>query len=125
MKHDDLIDKLGDLMSLVSSLSIEAFEAKLQDLMDELEEDPYVEQRARPETDPLKQNNIEFITHLMNFGCPTGALIQPYVVAALEDYSERVIAAKAPETEDGFVSEAAWRRTAEHVKEQLDARYKK
>ena len=125
MKHDELIAKLDDLMSLVSRLPLEPIEAKLRDLMDELEEDPYVEQRARPETDPLKQNNIEFITHLMDFGCPTGALIQPYVMAALEDYSARVIAAKSPETENGFVSEAAWRRTAEHVKEQLDARYKK
>lgn len=122
MSHDELIERL---VNVSCGLNNGGTKDQLKEIIQELETDPYEEPRQRPETDPKKQNNVEFITHLMDFGCPTGALIQPYVMAALEDYSSRVIAAKSPESDGGFISEEAWRRTAEHVKAQLEVRYEK
>lgn len=82
-------------------------------------EDVYEEVMEKVET------NEEFITRVMNFGCPTGGLIQPFLIEALYHYCEAVIKAEPVETENGFLAPGAWKRTAEWLKSELDAQYKK
>lgn len=122
MEHEELIDKLTDL---ICGIEEGRLRAELRGIIEDLEESPYEPPRFRPETDPKAQTNEEFLVHLLNFGCPTGALIQPFVMTALEDYSKRVISEPQVEVVNSFVAAGAWHRTAEHVKSQLDAKYKK
>lgn len=72
-----------------------------------------------------RETNSEFIERVMSFGCPTGGLIQVFVIEALYHYCEDVIRAKPEETENGFLAPGAWRRTAEWLKTELDNKYKR
>ena len=46
---------------------------------------------------PTHETNTEFLERIMNF-CPHGALIQAFVLEALNRYAEQVIGAKAMRT---------------------------
>ena len=71
------------------------------------------------------ENNDEFVMRLMTFGCPTGALVQPFIMQAIEYYAAKCIEL-GPETfESGLLSGEAWVATAKHVKEELDKRYQR
>jgi Trm5-related predicted tRNA methylase len=73
-----------------------------------------------------RKTNVEFVTDLMNFSS-SGALIQPFVISALESYSNEVIkdfkANRIPENPNAIVSAAQWNKIAEEVKIKLKEQY--
>lgn len=68
------------------------------------------------------KTNTEFITELMEFGCPTGALIQPFIIEALASYSHRVTQLGPDHFDSPLISGEAWVATAKHVKKSIDDR---
>lgn len=70
-----------------------------------------------------RKTNTEFVQELMTNGSPTGALVQPFVITAIEKYAQQVIAAGPEKFESAFMSGQAWVETAEHVKKQLALQY--
>lgn len=70
------------------------------------------------------ETNEEFLSRIMNFGCPTGALIQPFVIQALTVFSKMVIAAGEDECDTPLVCGEAWVNTAKWLKEELDKKYR-
>ena len=71
--------------------------------------------------DPM--TNTGFVVDLMENHCPTGAMVQMLVIEGLGRYSELVLSETTEIKNTAFVSAKAWRRTAEHVKAKIDARY--
>lgn len=73
------------------------------------------------------ETNTQFIDRIMNFGCPTGALIQPFVIQALQVYSKMVSEATQEELPDddgeSFVVGSAWRATAAWLQTELEKKY--
>lgn len=69
------------------------------------------------------ETNEEFIVRIMNWGCPTGALVQPFIIQALTTYANMVITAGPKECDSSMLSGKAWVATAEFVKKELDAKY--
>ena len=69
------------------------------------------------------ETNEEFITRIMNWGCPTGALVQPFIIQALTTYSNMVINAGPKECDSSMLSGEAWVATAAFMKKELDAKY--
>ena len=69
-----------------------------------------------PETGEQRhEDNTEFLARLMTSGCPTGMLIQPFVITALQTYAEQCIAA-GPETfTSALLHGPAWVATAKFV----------
>ncbi len=67
------------------------------------------------------QTNVEFVTDLMEFSAH-GALIQAFVMQALDQYSKRVAAATPEELDTGLVSGHAWHGCAIEVQERLAQR---
>jgi hypothetical protein len=67
------------------------------------------------------ETNTEFITRIMEFGCPTGALIQPFVIEALRSYAERY--AVNPIPENNFINPEAWMETAQWALAELEKKY--
>lgn len=69
------------------------------------------------------ETNTEFIERIMSFGCPTGPLIQPFIIEALTNYSRKVVK-NGPEVYDNaLVRGEAWHRTAKWLKGELDEKY--
>ncbi|MFM9925451.1 hypothetical protein VLK31_20850 [Variovorax sp. H27-G14] len=69
----------------------------------------------------MTSTNVEFVTDLMEFSAH-GALIQAFVMQALEQYAKRV-AAMAPEALDTpMVSGHAWHGCAVEVRDKLAGR---
>ena len=71
------------------------------------------------------ETNIEFVTRIMDFA-PTGAMSQMFVIDALGKIANKIVedaegVKKA--MEGGFVDGAAWVKTAEFIKSELDAKY--
>lgn len=58
----------------------------------------------------------------MEFGCPTGALIQPFVIQAIESYSKQVIAAGPAHFDSDLLSGEAWVATAKHALTMIEER---
>jgi len=59
----------------------------------------------------------------MTQGCPTGGLIQPFVIQALISYSRKVIEDGPEAYDSGLLHGASWHRTAEWLMEELDESY--
>lgn len=68
---------------------------------------------------PERETNEQFMARLMKQGCPTGALIQPFVIQAIAYYAEQCMEAGAAKFDNPMLSGAAWIRTAEHVKAEV------
>lgn len=69
------------------------------------------------------ETNEEFIVRVMNFGCPTGGLIQAFIVEALCSYAADVVTSE--ETWDnGLISSVAWKRTGQWLLDELNKKYK-
>ena len=70
----------------------------------------------------MPSTNVEFVTELMEFSAH-GALIQAFVMQALEQYARRV-AAMDPEAPDTpMVSGRAWHGCALEVLQKLEQRF--
>lgn len=70
---------------------------------------------------PLPPTNVEFVTDLMEFSAH-GALIQAFVIQALDRYSQVVVAATPEALDTGFVSGRAWHGCAVEVRRKLAQR---
>lgn len=68
------------------------------------------------------ETNEEFLVRIMNYGCPHGALVQPFVIEALMRYARDVAAAPAFEG-NAFVSGEAWKRVGVWLLGELEAKY--
>ena len=70
------------------------------------------------------ESNTQFINRIMNYGCPTGALVQPFVIQALGHYARLVEEWEPTEVEkNGFIDPIAWKATAEWLKSELKKKY--
>lgn len=67
------------------------------------------------------QTNVEFITDLMEHS-RHGALIQAFVIHAIDQYARRVAAARPEDLDTGLVSGHAWHGCAVEVREKLALR---
>lgn len=70
---------------------------------------------------PRAETNEEFIVRIMNFGCPTGALIQPFIIEALAKYCDLIKDTEL--TANGLVEPQAWKDTAAWLRGEIDKRY--
>lgn len=69
-----------------------------------------------------RESNTEFLTRIMNVGCPTGSLIQAFVIEALTRYSKDVLESDN-EWDNGLINSVTWSATAEWLKAELDKKY--
>lgn len=67
------------------------------------------------------QTNVEFITDLMEHS-RHGALIQAFVIHAIDQYARRVAVARPEDLDTGLVSGHAWHGCAVEVSEKLAQR---
>ncbi|MBK1683439.1 hypothetical protein [Rhodoferax fermentans] len=74
-------------------------------------------------TPPRPETNEEFIARVMNFGCPTGALIQSFIIEALMQYSQKVSESDAV-WDNGLLNSATCKRTAVWLLAEINAKYK-
>lgn len=73
-----------------------------------------------------RETNPEFVERIMTVGCPTGALVQAFVIEALTHYSESILQWEPTEQEkNGFLAPEAWKATASFVKFELEKKYGK
>lgn len=72
-------------------------------------------------TTPKQETNTEFIVRIMNFGCPTGALVQPFIIEAITRYAAEC--AVTPIPDNGLIDPEAWMETAHWVKSELERKY--
>ena len=68
-----------------------------------------------------RETNEEFIVRIMNFGCPTGALIQPFIIEALSVAAHRF--SKEPIPDGGLIDPEVWMETAQWLKSELEKKY--
>jgi hypothetical protein len=68
-----------------------------------------------------RQTNVEFVVDLMEYSAH-GALIQAFVIHALEQYARRVAAATPEQLDTGLVSGHAWHGCAVEVQRKLARR---
>ncbi len=68
-----------------------------------------------------KSTNIEFVVELMEYSAH-GALIQAFVMQALEQYAKRVAAITAEALDTPMVSGHAWHGCAVEVRDKLGRR---
>lgn len=67
------------------------------------------------------ETNTEFITRIMEHGCPTGALVQPFIIEAISVAAHRF--SKDPIMDGGFIDPEAWMETAQWLKSELEKKY--
>jgi hypothetical protein len=67
------------------------------------------------------ETNEEFVSRIMNFGCPTGALIQAFVIEALSQYCAIVEENHVPDTP--FMLGSTWKATGAWLKSELEKKY--
>lgn len=60
------------------------------------------------------QTNVEIVTHLMEYS-RNGALIQAFVITALEKYASQVVEAGPENFDSGLLSGEAWVRCAQET----------
>jgi hypothetical protein len=70
----------------------------------------------------MPSTNIEFVTELMEFSAH-GALIQAFVIQALEQYAKRVAAMTPQALDTPMVSGHAWHGCALEVQRKLKQRF--
>ena len=69
------------------------------------------------------QTNTQFINHLMNYS-QQGALIQAFVLTALEKYAESIKTLPPEGWTTEMISFDGWQRCAEETLTKLEAHYK-
>lgn len=67
-------------------------------------------------------NNEELVVELMNFS-PCGALCQPFIITALEEYSKFVLNTTEKEWKTPMISLDGWKRQADHILKRLEENY--
>lgn len=67
-----------------------------------------------------RKTNTEFVTELMEYS-PYGALVQVFILTALESFSKVVI--EEPPLDHPLISGEAWKGVAQDVLQKLHARY--
>jgi len=72
---------------------------------------------------PPTETNKQFMQRIMTVGCPTGALIQAFVIEGLIAYCYEVKASEG-ERDNGLINSAAWRRTGDWLLTELEKRYR-
>lgn len=65
------------------------------------------------------ETNEEFMARVMRFGCPTGPVIELFILEGLRKYCEAVVAKPAQDFDSPMVSGQAWVRTGQWLGEQL------
>lgn len=71
------------------------------------------------------ESNCEFLDRIMNFGCPTGALIQAFVMQAIEQYARNVIAAPPESMDSPIMSGATWQKTAKFALAEIEKHFER
>lgn len=74
--------------------------------------------------DLRRETNEQFLARIMNRGCPTGLMIQMFVMSGLEQYCRMVAEADVSEFDNPMVNGAAWKRTGAWLQGELDKHYK-
>ena len=69
------------------------------------------------------ETNEQFIARIMRFGCPTGPLIQAFVIQALRTYAEAVSEAPAESLDSPLLCGESWKATAIWLKTELNRKY--
>lgn len=69
-----------------------------------------------------RKTNIECIRDIMNYSAH-GALIQAFVMQALTEYSNQVMAAKIEDLDTGLISGAAWQGCAREVRDAIEKHF--
>ena len=69
-----------------------------------------------------RETNIELVARIMDF-CPTGPLVQPFVLHALETYCKMVDKATIEELSNGLFSGETWKATGAWVDAELAKHY--
>jgi hypothetical protein len=69
-----------------------------------------------------RKTNIEFVSHIMDFS-RHGALMQVFVMQALEQYANRVAEAKPEDVDSGLANGEAWVGCAKELKAALERHY--
>lgn len=72
---------------------------------------------------PPTETNEQFLQRIMTVGCPTGALIQAFVIEGLITYCYEVKASEG-EWDNGLINSAAWRRTGDWLLTELKKKYR-
>jgi hypothetical protein len=72
---------------------------------------------------PTHETNTEFIERIMNF-CPHGALIQAFVLEALNQYAEQVADPQVHVPDTPMLSGQSWKQTAIWLQGQLEQHLK-
>lgn len=70
-----------------------------------------------------QQTNVEFVTELMEYS-RYGALIQAFVISAIDNYSGRVAAMPAMEFDNPMINGSAWHGCAVEIQRKLKERLK-
>lgn len=70
----------------------------------------------------MSSTNVEFVTELMEFSAH-GALIQAFVLQALQQYAQRVAALDPQALDTPMVSGHAWHGCAVEVRDKLARRF--
>lgn len=65
-----------------------------------------------------RETNVEFVTRIMEF-CPHGALIQAFVMEALEVYCRLVKDAPPGTFDNGLLAEGVWLRLGAWLEDEL------
>ena len=69
------------------------------------------------------ETNEEFLVRVLNYGCPTGPLIQAFIMEAVTRYAHET-AASDETWDNGLINSATWKSTAVWLKAELDKKYK-
>ncbi|MDE3021375.1 MAG: hypothetical protein KGI54_05900 [Pseudomonadota bacterium] len=70
------------------------------------------------------KTNQQVIDHLMNYSV-NGALIQPFILVALEYYSRHILQSPVPDMDNGFVSMETWKRCAQETLDTVNQHLRK
>ena len=73
-------------------------------------------------TEPIETNE-EFIARIMSWGCPTGPMIQMFVIEALGAYCAHIKEVGTGWPDTYVISPKAWETTAEWLGEELAMKY--
>ena len=71
------------------------------------------------------ETNVDFLTRVSEWGCPTGPLVQPFIMHAIEHYCDEVLKHDASAFDTPFLSGEAWLKTAQWCKGEFNKRYAK
>jgi hypothetical protein len=71
------------------------------------------------------ESNVQLLDRLMQYGCPTGALVQPFILQGIETYCRMVAAATPEEISSPLISGEAWKATGDWLQRELNKHFDK